>query len=132
MSSGAIAALDRALRVGRSERVTLRRTVGVAPNDVSVSVDCLAAVTAATTEQIQAGIPATELNVILSPSEITAAQWPGGTVPALPPFDVDQRIPRAGVTDKILMRGQPPRAITHVDPQIIGGDLVRINLRVMG
>jgi hypothetical protein len=131
MASPLIAALDQALAIA-GEDVILRRTVGVAPNDASVDVSCRARVTAVSTEQIQAGIAATELNVILSPSQITAAQWPGGTLPALPPFNVDQRIPRAGVTDKILMRGQPPRAITHVDPQIIGGELVRINLRVQG
>lgn len=129
--SGLIASLDQALRIA-GEDVILRRTVGVAPNEMSVSVACRARVTAVSTEQIQAGIPATELNVILSPTEIDAAQWPGGVFPAAAPFNVDPRIPRAGVTDKILMRGQPPRAITHVDPQIIGGELVRINLRVEG
>ena len=129
--SGLIAALDQALAMA-SEDIILRRTVGTAPNQINIDVKCRARVTAASTEQIQAGIPATELNIIMSPTEITAAQWPGGQVPALPPFDVDQRIPRAGVTDKVLMRGQAPRAITHVDPQIIGGELVRINMRVTG
>lgn len=131
MPSGLIAALDQALKLV-GEDVILRRTVGVAPNDLAVDVVCRARVTAVSTEEIQAGIPASELNVILSPTEITDAQWPGGTFPQLPPFNVDQRIPRAGVTDKILMRGQAPRAITHVDPQIVGGELVRINLRVTG
>jgi hypothetical protein len=129
--SGLIDALDDALRQA-GEDVILRRTVGAAPNSVSVDVKCRARVTAVSTQQIEAGIPATQLNVILSPTQINEAQWPGGTIPVLPPFDVDQRIPRAGVTDKVLMRGQPPRSIMHVDPQIIGGELVRINMRVDG
>ncbi|KGT75795.1 hypothetical protein MA20_31875 [Bradyrhizobium japonicum] len=131
MPSSLIAALDQALKI-TGEDVILRRTVGIAPNDMSIDVKCRAKVSTMTTQEIEAGLPASELNVILSPSEINAAQWPGGTLPQLPPFNVDQRVPRAGVTDKILMRGQPPRAITHVDPQIVGGELVRINLRVTG
>ncbi|MCK1322148.1 hypothetical protein IVA94_14855 [Bradyrhizobium sp. 156] len=129
--SALIAALDQALAQA-GEDIILRRTVGTAPNQVNIDVRCRARVTALSTEQIQAGIPSTELNIIMSPSEISAAQWPGGQVPALPPFDVDQRIPRAGVTDKVLMRGQAPKAITFADPQIIAGELVRINLRVAG
>jgi hypothetical protein len=84
--------------------------------------------------QIAAGIPATEMNVILSPTQINDAQWPGGQVPALPPFNLDQRVPRAGTTDKVILkdRGEPPRAVTRSDPKFINGELVRINLRISG
>lgn len=129
--SDLIASLDNALAEA-GEDVILRRTVGTAPNQANIDVTCRAKVTAMSTQQIEAGIPATEMNVILSPTQINNAQWPGGSIPALPPFNVDQRIPRAGVTDKILMRGLPPKAITFVDPQIVGGELVRINMRVTG
>jgi hypothetical protein len=129
--SALIAALDQALAQA-GEDIILRRTVGTAPNQINIDVTCRARVTALSVEQMAAGIPATELNVIMSPSQISAAQWPGGSVPALPPFDVDQRIPRAGVTDKVLMRGLAPKAVSFVDPQIIGGELVRINMRVAG
>jgi len=72
--------------------------------------------------------------VVLSPTQINNAQWPGGTVPALPPFNLDQRVPRAGLTDKILLktRGEPPRGVTFSDPSFVAGELVRIDLRISG
>jgi hypothetical protein len=85
----------------------------------------------ATTEQILAGITATDLNVIMSPTQINNAQWPGGQVPLLPPFDVDQRIPRINGPDKMIIRGAL-RTIAYCDPKFIGDELVRINLRVTG
>lgn len=129
--SDLIAALDNALAQS-GEDIILRRVIGVAPNQVNIDVTCRARVDAATDVQIAAGILATDLNLIMSPTQINQAQWPGGTVPALPPFDVDQRVPRAGVNDKVLMRGQAPRAISFSDPKFINGELVRINLRVSG
>lgn len=131
MASPLIAALDQALKLA-GEDIILRRTVGKGDNQVNVDVTCRARVVAVSVEQLAAGIPATDLNLILSPSEINAAQWPGGQLPAVPPLNIDQRIPRAGVTDKIVMRGLAPKAITFVDPQIIGGELVRINMRIAG
>jgi hypothetical protein len=132
--SDLIASLDNALLQGKREDIILRRTVGSAPNQINVDVACIAAVDAMTAEQLAAGIPATELNVILSPTQINNAQWPGGHVPALPPFNLDQRVPRAGVTDKVLLvtRGEAPRSVTFSDPKFVSGELVRINLRISG
>lgn len=129
--SDLIAALDRALS-DAGEDIILRRVVGTAPNQMNIDVACRARVDAATESQVAAGILATDLNIIMSPTQINNAQWPGGTIPALPPFNLDQRIPRAGVTDKVLMRGQQPRTVAFVDPKFINGELVRINLRVTG
>jgi hypothetical protein len=129
--SALIAALDGALSA-TGEDVILRRTVGSAPNQVNIDVMCRARVNAVTDTQLVAGIPATDLNVIISPTQINNAQWPGGSVPALPPFNLDQRVPRAGPTDKVLMRGQPPKAVSFSDPKFINGELVRINMRVSG
>jgi hypothetical protein len=127
-----MAALDQALGAAGSEEIILRRVIGMAPNQVTIDVTCIAKVTAATTEQVEAGIPAASFNIIISPTQIRGAQWPGGTIPALPPFDVDQSIPRAGTTDKVLMRGLPPKDVTFVDPVLINGEVVRINMRVLG
>lgn len=131
--SDLIAALDNAL-AETGEDVILRRVVGIAPNQVNIDVVCRAKVTGASVQEIAAGIPATSLNVILSPTQINDAQWPGGTIAALPPFNLDQRVPRAGVTDKILLkdRGDAPRAVTFSDPVFFDGELVRINLRISG
>ena len=125
--SALIAELDSAL-AQYGEDIILRRTVG----PINIDVTCRARVDAATVQQIAAGILATDLNIIISPTQINNAQWPGGTIPGIPPFDVDQRVPRAGGLDKVLLRGFAPRAIAFSDPKFIDGELVRINLRVSG
>jgi len=126
-----IRALDKALdEVG--EWITLRRTVGSGANIENVDVDVRARVDAVTTEQLVAGIIATDLNVIMSPTQINNAQWPGGHVQAVPPFNVDQRIPRIGGPDKILLRGGPPRTITFVSTNTVDDEVVRIILRISG
>lgn len=125
--SDLISALDAAL-LASGEDVILRRTVGLSNIDVA----CRARVDAATTEQVEAGILATDLNIIMSPTQINNAGWPGVTSPGVPPFNVDQRVPRAGSVDKVLLRGFAPRAVSFSDPKFINGELVRINLRVTG
>jgi len=84
-----------------------------------------------TTQEALAGVPATDLNVILSPTQINNAQWPGGDIPLVPPYDVDQRIPRVGGSDNMIVRHML-RRITFVDAKVINGELVRINVRVAG
>jgi hypothetical protein len=131
--SDLIADLDNALaQVG--EDIILRRIVGIAPNQINVDVVCRAMVSALSIAQIAAGIPATELNVIISPTQINEAKWPGGSVQVLPPFNLDQRVPRAGPTDKVLLkdRSQPPRAVTFSGPIFVNSELVRINMRISG
>jgi hypothetical protein len=128
--SSLIASLDNAL-AGYGEDVTLIRYFGAAPNQADVRVVCRARVDAMSAEQIVAGVNATDLSVIFSPSEINANQWPGGHVPPQPPFEFDQRIPRAGGSDRMIVRGVM-RQISFVDPKIVGGELVRINIRVAG
>lgn len=130
MSSGLIAALDSAL-AGYGEDIILRRVVGTGANVTNIDVKCRARVDAMSTDQIAAGVDATDLNVIMSPTQINEAQWPGGTVPLQPPFDVDQRIPRSGGADSMIVRNMP-RKIAFVDAKVIGGELVRINARVTG
>jgi hypothetical protein len=128
--SALIAALDEALaQVG--EDVILRRVVGTAPNQVNVDVRCRAKVDAIRIEQIAAGIPATDLNVVMSPTQINEAQWPGGTIPQVPPFNIDQRVPRANGPDKMIVRGQL-RQVAFSDPKFVAGELVRLDLRVTG
>lgn len=129
--SDLIAALDNAL-AGHGEDVILRRVVGTGANIANIDVVCRARVDAASTEQIVAGILATDLNIIMSPTQINNAQWPGGSVPQIPPFNVDQRVPRINGPDKVLLRGAAPRTVTFCDPKFINGELVRINLRVTG
>jgi hypothetical protein len=127
--SDLIAALDNALaEVG--EDVILRRRVGEPPNQAFIQVRCRARVDSIDADQQPAGIRISEFSLIMSPTQINDAQWPGGTIPVSPPFDVDPRIPRVNDVDDIILRGVA-RTITYCDPKIIGGELVRINLRVV-
>jgi hypothetical protein len=132
--SGEIAALDNAIaQSNRSETIKLRRIVGTAPNTVNIDVDCLAIVTSATVQQLVAGIPSTDQNIILSPTQINNAQWPGGSIPLMPPFDVDQRVPRVNA-DKVIVQGKM-RSVAFVNP-LFGGqngkEILRIDMRVSG
>lgn len=128
--SDVIAALDNALAQA-GEDIILRRVIGTGSNVTNIDVKCRARVDAMKTEQLVAGINATDLNVILSPTQINNARWPGGHVPLQPPFDVDQRIPRVGGADKMIVR-KVLRAVTFVDAKLINGELVRIDARVSG
>ena len=118
-------ALDNALAMV-GEDIVIRRVVSAG---VNVDVKCRARIDGENTQEIAAGIAQTDLHVIISPSEINAAQWPGGTVPLLPPFDLDQRVPR--INDKVIVQRRL-RSISFVEPMFVGGDLVRINMRVSG
>jgi hypothetical protein len=117
-----IAALDDSLADDGEtpgEDVILRRP-GSPDNDVT----CRARVTALSTEQIIGGIAQTELNVVISPTQINNQPWPGGSSDS----PVDQRIPKIGI-DKMVARGAQ-KSVTFVDPRYIGDVLVRINLRI--
>lgn len=134
MSHPAIAALDNAIaQSGRGEWITLRRIVGTGNSTVNIDVKCLTIVSAATTEQIVAGIAATDLNIIMSATQIDKAQWPGGTAPLMPPFDIDQRVPRINA-DEAIVQGRS-RTIAFVKPFFggVGGkEILRLELRVTG
>lgn len=129
--SDLISALDNAL-ASYGEDVILRRVIGTGVNVSNIDVKCRARVDAASVQEVVAGIPATDLNIIMSPTQINDAQWPGGSVPQIPPFNVDQRVPRVNGPDKVLLRGAAPRTVAFSDPKFINGELVRINLRVTG
>jgi hypothetical protein len=128
--SAEIAALDNALSGVGGEWVTLRRVVGTAPNTVNIDVQCRARVDGVTPQEIASGISQDELHVIMSPTQINAAQWPGGQVTPAAPFSVDPRIP-VKATDKVIARGKS-RTLTFIDPRLCDGELVRLNLRVSG
>lgn len=131
--SGEIAALDNAL-AAHSEEITLRLVIGTGANVSNVDVKCRARVDNVSAEQmLVAGIVATDLNVILSPTQINNAQWPGGqALPNPPPFNPDPRIPRPNGPYKAIVRGML-RQVAWVDPKFSNnGELVRLNMRVTG
>lgn len=124
-----IGSLDSALAEA-GEDIILRRIIGSGNNVQNIDVKCRAKVNAVSVQEIAAGIMQTDQNVILSPTQINNAQWPGGTVPLVPPFDVDQRVPRTAADKAIVQKRL--RTVAFVDPQFVDGELVRINMRVTG
>jgi hypothetical protein len=130
--SSEIAALDGAL-ARHSEEITLRLVVGSGVAVANIDVKCRARVDVVTAEQLVAGIPADHLNLIISPTPINVAQWPGGQIPPLPaPFNIDPRVPRENGPYKVIARGKV-RSVAFSDPKYANNnELVRINLRVTG
>src|SRR5258708_24588455 len=102
-----VAALDDALAQA-GEDIILRRIVGTAPNQINIDVMCRARVDAATVQEILAGIPATDLHVTMSPTQINNAQWPGGQGPLLPPFQFAPPPPRKKGPAQGLFPGASP------------------------
>lgn len=125
--SGEVAALDGALARSGTD-VTLRRVVGAAPNLINIDVDLRAMVRAASAEEIASGIAMTDSIVIISPTEIANAQWPGGELPSA--TVVNPSLPRPN--DKIIIEGRVRNVLSPVKPIYIGEELVRIELRVSG
>lgn len=117
------AQLDNALLVA-GQVCTLRRTFGTT-NQVNVDVDVLATVRSPNAEELAAGIDQSHSIVVFSPTPIFEAQWPGGQ----PSTQIRPEIPRKG--DKFKIDGRF-RNIEIVNPISPGGELVRIELRVLG
>lgn len=127
--SGERAALDTAL-ASAGEDIVLRRQIAAGQNFANIDVTCRARVDTVDADEIAGTIAVSDLKIIMSPSEILAAQWPGG-VPVYPVSNVsDPRIPR--ITDFVIARGKQ-RQIKMVDPKIIGAEgWCRINMVVAG
>lgn len=124
--AGAIADLDAAL-AETGQTITLRRlTLG--PNGVQIpfSVDCAAAVRGYAPNELVNGITQQDSKVILSPTEITRAGWPG---PAMVPTTLDRRVPLKN--DKVIIDGR----VRNVEAAIgvsVGSELVRLEIQVKG
>lgn len=120
-------ALDAAL-AARGEDIVLRRVVASGQNVANIDVTCRARVDTVGADEIVGTITVSDLKVIMSPTEILAAQWPGG-VPQYPVSNAaDPRMPR--ITDFVIARGKV-RQVKMVDPKFTP-DWCRINLVVGG
>jgi hypothetical protein len=107
-----VVSLDRQLtRCG--ETITLRRPTKTTPVTYT-DVQVRAVVTGFEPEELVAGISQDAIKVILSPSEIAAANWPG------PPK-----------LDRVIVQGRT-RAVDAVTVRMIRDEAVRIELRVTG
>lgn len=123
-----IAALDSALqRVG--EDVVLRRIAGKSQNAVNVDVTVRASVRTVSADQIAGTIVQNDVNVVISPTQIIAAQWPGGLRDGAVQSAADPRIPRA--TDFMVIQGRQ-RQVRVSKPIFVGGTWARCDLVVAG
>jgi hypothetical protein len=112
------------------EWIEIRRLYGT--QLIPVSVRCRAFVRPITAEELISGITQDSSNIIMSPSEIMAAGWPGPWTPsAAEPVNpgIDRRVPRKN--DKAVVKGKP-RNIEVPKPIYVDDELVRIELRVLG
>lgn len=124
--AGEIEKLDRFL-ANRGEDIVVRRIVGTTNQSVT-DVDCRAFVRGYSPEELTGGITQQDSFVILSPTQINKAQWPGGQpVGGLQ----DPRIPSKAKGDKAIIAGKP-RSIEAAVGIYKAGELVRIEMRVLG
>jgi hypothetical protein len=106
--------------------IRLQRLTGT--QQIPFEVTCRAFVRPVSAEQLIAGITQDSSNVVLSPTQIVAAGWPGPNS-SKTPTTVDRRVPTNN--DKVVIAGKV-RQINAVMPVYADGELVRINLRVLG
>lgn len=121
-------ALDAAL-ARSGEEIVLTRTVRRSGSDITVPVTCRAAVRALKLEEVVGNFQMSDQLVILSPSQIFAAAWPGQDDDIPVGSTVDHRIPRAN--DIVKARGRDMRVILPKS-FFVAGELVRIELVVRG
>ena len=125
-AQGLIADLDDDLAES-GEDIVLRRVVGTLPNTVNVDVTVRAVVRSYQPDELINGITQTESLVIISPTQIATAQWPGGELPSS--TVANPSLPRKG--DKAVIAGRV-RNIEVAQPFVVEGELVRIEMRVLG
>lgn len=124
--AGMIDRLDEALS-RRGEDAILRRVVGTS-NQQFVDVAIRVMIQETTPEPMTPGGAVTQDRsmIILSPTQIDAAGWPGGVPPN---FIGDPRVPLKGY--QMIARGRA-RNIETVTAKVRGGTLVRLELTVAG
>lgn len=123
-----VRSLDEAVRdVG--EDIIIRRAVGTGSAAVYIDVTVRAVVRAFAAAELVGTLKQTDSLVIISPTQIAAAQWPGGQPVSAATFQADPRVPKVG--DKAIIQGRI-RNIDVVKPILVDGDLVRLELTVAG
>lgn len=123
-----VASLDEALAYA-GEDVILRRTVGAGAAAVNVDVLVRASVRAFRPDELVGTISQSDSMVIISPTQIATAQWPGGQPVSGAIHQADPRVPKIG--DKAIIQGRI-RNITFVKPILVAGELVRVEMTVAG
>ena len=126
-AAGAIAALDNALaKVG--EDITLRRVTGTGNSVRNIDVTVRANVRNLSLQEapLTGSIAQAVLQIVISPTQIKRAQWPGGVVPGQL---IDPSIPRR--TDLLCVKGRWGQ-VEACEAIAIDGENVRYEMRMMG
>lgn len=131
-----VAQLDLALAADGQD-IELWRLQGAGTNPAKVKVGCRAFVRRRANKELVGAIVQNDDWVIISPTEIDRAGWPGPWTPSMPgvPAEAtqnpnrDYRLPRKG--DKAVINGID-RAIEVVKPIYLDNALIRIELQVLG
>jgi hypothetical protein len=121
-ADAAIAALDDALAEAGQD-VVLRRVVGA----TNIDVKCRASVRnwRLKEEQIEGGVATSVKIIVISPTDVAKAQWPGGSLPGQ---TVDPSIPRRN--DKLIFDGRVHN-VEAVAPYTLGNQTVRYELEAL-
>lgn len=120
-----VADLDYALGLD-GQWIFLRSITPGSANPPYFEVQCRASVRGYRAEELVGGITQQDSRVILSPTQIIEAGWPG---PATVPTDQDRRIPKKG--DKAVINGKVRNVESAVGIYVDDG-LCRIEMRVLG
>ena len=127
-AAAAIRALDRALSIA-GEDFILRRPIG--NNQAWLPVTCRGKVAGFQPHELLpiagSGVVLGDSKLVMSPTQIDAAQWPGGYVVG-PTTAGDQRVPKPGI-DQVIVQGKT-RSIAAAAPTYIDGTLVRLDLTI--
>ena len=121
----AIADLDAALAAD-GEWIEVWRETGT--QKIPLKVRCRAFVRGYAAQELIGGIAQSDSKVILSPTEIIRAGWPGPNSSATP-TNQDRRVPRKG--DAVVIAGRK-RTVEAAGGIYLGGEVVRIEMRVLG
>lgn len=119
----AISSLDRAL-AQHGQPVKLRRLLGTQQTPIEAAVTAF--VRNYDPKELVNGLVQGDCMVTISPTDLDAAQWPGGTATL---NDMDKRVPT--IQDKIVIAGVE-RRIKAPKPIYLAGRLVRIDLTATG
>lgn len=124
-SDNEIRELDASLAAD-GEWINLQRLTGTVL--IPFKVDCIAFVRGYAAVDLIASIVQRQRKVIMSPTQIIRAGWPGPNSSATPTAK-DRRIPIKG--DKVIVGGGPC-SVEEAGGINLDGDLIRIEMRVLG
>lgn len=129
MASTLISDLDEAL-VENGQDVTLRRVFGTGASAETVDVTVRANVRHLNQpEELIGGLTQDDLKLIMSTTQIFAADWPGQGSEGTGVHHIDRRIPRKN--DKLIVNGRIYR-VEYVNQIKIGDQVVRLEVVTKG